>query len=211
MDVFLDLDGTLTDNREGILRSIRHALKTLDEPVPDEASLLSWIGPPLQVSFMNHLGDKERADTAVELYRARYQEIGLFENAVYEGVPEMMQELRKAGCRLWLATSKPHVYANRIASYFGLSPHLDGVFGSELDGTRGDKTDLLLHARKTIGAADPTMLGDRRFDMIGACNTGTRAIGALWGYGSREELCAAGAEFLADRPSDVPSLLGEMI
>lgn len=211
MDVFLDLDGTLTDNRNGIVRSVQHALGEIGEPAPDEADLLSWIGPPLQVSFLDHLGDQVRADAALVHYRARYRDIGLLENAVYPGVPEMMLALREMNCRLWLATSKPHVYARRIVGHFGLDVHLDDVFGAELDGTRGDKTDLLTHARASTGTSHAVMLGDRRFDMIGARNTGTGAIGALWGYGSADELNGAGADCLAANPGDVPALTREMM
>ncbi|MEM8840449.1 MAG: HAD hydrolase-like protein [Pseudomonadota bacterium] len=211
MDVFLDLDGTLTDNRLGIVRSVRHALSEMGAETPPEEALLSWIGPPLQTSFLEHFRDQVRADHAVTLYRARYREIGLFENAVYPGVPRMMDTLRAAGHRLWLATSKPHVFARRIVAHFDLAPRLDGVFGAELDGTRGDKTDLLTHAKGQTGAETGVMVGDRRYDMVGAHNTGLTAIGALWGYGSRGELRDAGADCLAASASDLPDIIKELV
>ncbi|MBY8977292.1 HAD hydrolase-like protein [Rhodobacteraceae bacterium NNCM2] len=210
MDVFLDLDGTLTDNREGIVRSAQHAFAEMGEEVLPEEALLSWIGPTLQSSFLNHFGDQARADRALDLYRARYRETGLFENTVYPGVPAMMEALRGAGCRLWLATSKPHVYARRIVDHFGLGALLDGVFGAELDGTRGDKTELLTHALAETAAQSGAMLGDRRYDMIGARNTGLAAIGALWGYGSRDELSGAGAHHLAENAALIPTIIKDL-
>lgn len=203
MDIFLDLDGTLTDNREGIVRSIRYALGEVGAERPEEAALLPWIGPPLQRSFLEHLGDPALAEQAVGHYRARYAETGLFENAVYPGVPEMMAALRREGHALWLATSKPRIYAERIVAHFGLRDALEGVFGAELDGTRAEKPELLAHAIATTATASAVMLGDRRYDMIGAAANSLPGIGALWGYGSVDELTSAGAARLAAHPDEV--------
>ncbi len=128
----------------------------------------------------------------------------MYENRVYEGVPDMLACLCDAGCRLWLATSKPHVYARRITAHFGLDEWLDGVFGSELDGTRADKGALLAHALAESGAhaRRAVMLGDRRHDIDGARGNGMAAIGALWGYGGAAELGAAGAKNLAADPAE---------
>lgn len=205
MDVFLDLDGTLTDPRVGIVRSVNHALGQMGRETVPEEELLSWIGPPLHHSFLAHLGDQALAERAVAHYRERYAKIGLFENAVYEGVPEMMHSLRADGRRLWLATSKARIYAERIVVQFGLADLLDGVFGSELDGTRAEKPALLSHALAETNATRAIMVGDRKYDMLGAAAHDLPAIGALWGYGSREEL--AGARALAIHPADVPELV----
>lgn len=200
--VFLDLDGTLTDPKPGITRSIRHALQALGRDAPDEDALTWCIGPPLLDSFATLLGDAELAPRALGLYRQRFGEIGLYENRVYDGVPDMLERLRAAGLRLYLATSKPHVYATRIVRHFGFDRWLDGVFGSELDGTRSAKTDLVAHALIGSGAeaVRSVMLGDREHDVIGARNNGLTGLGALWGYGAEEELRAAGASGLVVDP-----------
>ncbi len=202
MDVFLDLDGTLTDPKPGITRSIRHALIELRLGAPAEDDLTWCIGPPLLGSFETLTGDPVLAPQALALYRERFGEIGLYENRVYDGVPEMLAALREAGCRMWLATSKPHVYAARIAAHFGLDDWLEGLFGSELDGTRADKTELLAQALLTTGA-DPSravMLGDRKHDIVGARENRIAGVGALWGYGGEAELTEAGARTLARDP-----------
>jgi len=202
--VFLDLDGTLTDPKPGITRSIRHALIELGFDAPSEDDLTWCIGPPLLGSFATLTGDPSLAPRALALYRERFGEIGLYENRVYDGIPEMLDRLREAGCRLWLATSKPHVYASRITAHFGLDRWLDGVFGSELDGTRADKPALLAHALAETGAkaGRSVMLGDRKHDIEGAKANGLASVGAVWGYGGAEELAAAGAQVLAKRPEE---------
>jgi phosphoglycolate phosphatase len=202
--VFLDLDGTLTDPKPGITRSIRHALLTLGREAPDEDALTWCIGPPLLQSFVRLLGGKAEAERALVLYRERFSDVGLFENRVYDGVPDMLTRLREAGYSLNLATSKPHVYAARITAHFGLDGWLDRVFGSELDGARSDKTALLAYALSQTGTRPgrAVMLGDREHDIIGARNNGITGIGALWGYGSQAELQAAGATLLATSPVD---------
>ncbi len=207
--VFLDLDGTLTDPKPGITRSIRHALHSLGREAPDEDALTWCIGPPLHESFEKLLGDAALAARALALYRERFSEIGLYENRIYDGVPEMLARLRNAGFRLCLATSKPHIFATRITAHFGLDKWLDRVFGSELDGTRADKTALLAHALAQTSAEPEraAMLGDREHDIIGARNNGVAGIGALWGYGTRGELQAAGAARIATNPEDAANLM----
>lgn len=207
MLVFLDLDGTLTDNREGILRSIAHALQAIGREVPGEDALLPWIGPPLHRSFENHLGDAVLAAEALGHYRARYGDTGLYENRVYDGVPEMLVDLRSRGWTLALATSKPLVFAHPIVEHLGLAASLDAFYGSELDGTRAEKTELLAHARADLGGGPAVMLGDRRFDMIGARQNGIAPLGALWGFGTAEELRDAGAAAIARQPRNVVGLI----
>jgi phosphoglycolate phosphatase len=210
--VFLDLDGTLTDPKPGITRSIRHALITLDHEAPDEAELTWCIGPPLRQSFVKLLGGEALADRALALYRQRFSDVGLYENRVYDGVPEMLARLRDAGFRLNLATSKPHVYALRITAHFGLDCWLDRVFGSELDGTRADKTALLAHALAQTGVetGQAIMLGDREHDIIGARNNGIVGVGALWGYGTKGELQAIGTAMLAANPGEAARLIAAL-
>ena len=209
---FLDLDGTLTDAGPGITRSIAYALERLDLPVPDQAGLDALVGPPLWEVYPA-LGVAEAdVDRAVALYRERYTDVGLFENRVYDGAFEMIEALREAGFRLALATSKPLAYASRITAHFGIDARLDAQFGSELDGARSDKRDLLAHAVAETGAdpARSVMLGDRMHDARGALHNGLAALGALWGYGTREELEAAGAA-VAEAPPEAPPLAKERL
>lgn len=203
-----DLDGTLTDPKPGITRCIQHALATLGCEVPGEEELLWCIGPSLQESFPRLLGTAERAlvDRAIAHYRERFSTVGLFENALYPGVAEALQELRRAGLRTFVATSKPRMFALRIIDHFGLQPHFDGVHGSELDGTRTDKGELILHvlAGEGLEPARTIMVGDREHDMVGGAKNGLRCVGVTYGYGSAEELLRHGAARLAGRPGDVP-------
>src|SRR3954462_3578388 len=179
--IYFDLDGTLTDPKPGITRSIQYALQRLDYPtIPTEDELTWCIGPPLRTSFVRLLGD-HAADRAVALYRERFSDIGLYENRVYDGIGDVLTTLRASGHRLFVATSKAHVFADRIIDHFGLRPHFDRVFGAELDGTRSDKSHLLAYALKET-ATDPSksrMIGDRSHDIVGAGNNGIKGIGVL--------------------------------
>ncbi|MDP6705923.1 MAG: HAD family hydrolase [Alphaproteobacteria bacterium] len=200
--VFFDLDGTLTDPMPGITGSIRYALDKLGIEAPAPSALTWCIGPPLQESFLKLVGDEARAATALAYYRDRYGETGLYECRVYDGIPAVLESLVAAGRRLFVATSKPTVYARRVVAHFGLEPYFAAVFGAELDGVRSEKTALLGHA---LAATDTrpenaVMIGDRSHDMIGARRNAMAAIGVLWGYGDRQELLTAGAERLAATP-----------
>ena len=203
--IFFDLDGTLTDPKPGITRSIRYALQKLDHPVIPPEDELTWcIGPPLRSSFVKMLGE-DSADRAVTLYRERFSDIGLYENRVYDGVAEVLETLKNSGHRLFVATSKAHIYADRIIDHFGLRTYFGHVFGAELDGTRSDKSHLLEYALKQT-ATDPSkalMIGDRSHDMVGAGKNGIKGIGVLYGYGSREELTGAGARHLCATPAEI--------
>ena len=203
--IYFDLDGTLTDPKPGITRSIQYALQRLDHPtIPSEDELTWCIGPPLRSSFVKMLGDHS-ADRAVTLYRERFSDIGLYENRVYDGIGEVLATLRTSGHRLFVATSKAHVYADRIIDHFGLRDHFEHVFGAELDGTRADKSHLLAHALKQA-AVDPSktlMIGDRSHDMVGAKNNGMQRIGVLYGYGSRDELLESGAQHVCATPAAI--------
>ncbi len=204
--IFFDLDGTLTDPKPGITRSIQYALQKLDRPVIPTEDELTWcIGPPLRASFVRLLGGDDSADRAVSLYRERFADVGLFENRLYDGIADTLTALGGNGHRLFVATSKPHVFADRIIDHFGLRPHFDRVFGSELDGTRVDKGDLLEYALKEA-SVDPSktlMIGDRSHDMVGAGKNGIRGIGVLYGYGSRDELIGAGAQHICATPKEI--------
>lgn len=206
--LLLDLDGTLTDPREGIVGSIRHALARLDAPVPPDAELLRCIGPPLADSFAELLEvprQSPKIDEAIGHYRDRFDAHGWRENRVYAGIPELLHAAREHGFRCVVATSKPTLFAERIVQHFALRDHLAHVYGAELDGTRGAKAELLEHvlASEAIAAEDAVMVGDRRHDVDGARANGIACIGVLWGYGSLAELESAGADRVCSEPSSL--------
>ena len=148
--IFFDLDGTLTDPKLGITRSIQYALNKLYRTTPVENELTWCIGPPLLASLKKLLGNDDLADIALSLYRERFADIGIFENDVYPGIKETLSVLAKSGHRLFVATSKPSVYAQRIIDHFKMTAYFDQVFGSEMDGRRSDKAELLNHALQMI-------------------------------------------------------------
>jgi phosphoglycolate phosphatase len=209
--LLFDLDGTLTDPREGITRSIAYALERMGlEPPPLEA-LTFAIGPPLRRSLATLLGDETPANVerALALYRERFADVGLFENAPYADISETLVALAASGATLFVATSKPRVYAERIVRHFALASHFVAVHGCELDGTREDKRDLLAHLlpHHGIDPASAAMIGDRGADMVAARHHRVRAVGALWGYGSRAELEEGGAQALCASPRELASTL----
>jgi phosphoglycolate phosphatase len=217
--ILFDLDGTLTDSRPGILRSTRFALQRLNEekhgahPIPEEDALEFMIGPPLRDTFATLVGP-ENVEALLGYYRERYSGIGLFENAVFDGVPEALAALHAAGYRLFVATSKNEADARRILAHFELAKFFAGIYGSQNDGGRAVKSELLgyILAQENIKASvdNVAMIGDRKFDILGAKAVGIAAMGALWGYGSREELNEAGAERLIATPRLIPTAIAEI-
>ncbi|NLH82271.1 MAG: HAD hydrolase-like protein [Phyllobacteriaceae bacterium] len=208
--VLFDLDGTLTDPKVGITVSIRHAMAELGRPLGPEVDLDWCIGPPLIDAFARLLdGDRTLAEAGVAAYRARYGTVGLYENEVYPGIPDLLAALVADGRRVVLATSKPRVFAARILEHFGLDRAFAAVHGSELDGTRVHKTDLVPWIRdvEAIDPATAVMIGDREHDVVGARAAGIATIGVAWGYGADGELAAAGAERVVDRVADLADLL----
>ena len=213
MHLLFDLDGTLTDPAQGILSCIRHALSRLQIDIGADTPLEPFIGPPLRDTFRALLGeagaDAELVEAAVAIYRQRFATIGLYENRVYDGIPQCLERLRGRAESIHLATSKPRIYAERILEHFALDRYFDGVYGSELDGRLGDKTELIGHLleREGLDAADSVMIGDRSYDVIGAGNNGVDVIGVLWGYGSAAELEQAGAKRLCGHPGELAGQL----
>jgi phosphoglycolate phosphatase len=195
--ILFDLDGTLTDPAVGIVRSIQYAFERMEQPVPPTDSLLHWIGPPLRDSFALALGgDRVLAEQAVILYRERYGTVGLFENEVYSGIPALLAELNATGSRLFLATSKPQPYAERILEHFNLARHFAAVGGATLDGRIGTKAEVIGELLPRLTPAERAacvMVGDREHDVHGAQFHGMSCIGVGYGYGSEAELTAAGA------------------
>ena len=206
--LLLDLDGTLTDPREGILRCIQHALQRLARPCPPEEMLAACIGPPLRRTFGTLLATSEpdAIEQAMTLNRERFAEVGLFENTVYDGIPGALDDPGRLGHRMFVATSKAAVFAERIVRHFGLARHLAGIYGPSLEGRFEDKAELLAHllAVERLNRDDAVMLGDRDIDVTAARANGVRSIGVLWGYGSREELLGAGADVLCTPPPSSP-------
>lgn len=207
MNLLFDLDGTLTDPFPGITKCISHALNKLDMQSPPKETLRWCIGPPLKNSFAKLLGseDDTLAEKAIVFYRERFGTVGLFENEVYEGIPEVLEGLQENGHMLYVATSKPAVYAARIIDHFGLHRYFKAIYGSELDGTRSDKTSLICHIleSESITSSETVMIGDRKHDIIGAKENGVRGIGVLWGYGTKEELETSGAHTCIGHPQEL--------
>ena len=205
--IYFDLDGTLTDPFEGISKSIVYALESLGAPIPDGEVLAQYIGPPLLDTF-SELIDSDSAPRALTLYRERFAAIGWRENVPYEGIHSTLDTLKKSSARLFVATTKPWVFAEKIVTHFGMREFFTGVYGSELDGTRTDKTELLAFAlQHNPGWLRATMVGDRKHDMIGACNNGMGALGVSYGYGSVDELHQAGAQRVVATPTEITELL----
>jgi phosphoglycolate phosphatase len=203
--VLFDLDGTLTDSREGITRSIAAALADAGADVPSLEELERYIGPPIQRTFEEILGIGVAADRAVAVFRARYQTTGLFEHRPYDGVRRVLESLRRRGRRLFVVTSKPHVFAVRMVEHGGLDGLFEAVHGCELSGIRADKHELLEYVldRERLDASSCMMVGDREHDVRAAKAHGLFAVGALWGFGTAEELVDAGADLLAETIMDL--------
>ena len=204
--ILFDLDGTLTDPGEGITNSVAYSLAHYGIEVTDRRELYKFIGPPLYESYMRFYGFSEaQAHQAVEVYREYYRPKGIFENRVYDGIPTLLAQLKAAGKTLLVATSKPEGFSNQILRHFGLSQYFTFVAGSTLDGSRIRKGDVIAHALAQSGV-DPAhclMVGDREHDVLGAAEHGIPCLGVTFGYGSREELEAAGAVGVADTVDEI--------
>jgi phosphoglycolate phosphatase len=207
MDVLIDLDGTLIDPKPGLIGSVQYALAQLGHPVPPAEELLWLIGPPLRVSFPKLLGRHDLTEQAIAHYRARYFDGGMYDAIVYDGVPAALEALSDAGCRLFVATAKAHRFARPILERFDLAHRFAGIHGPELDGTNDNKADLIAHmiAQHGVRGQGAVMVGDREFDVLAARRNGFPTVGVTWGYGSREELEAAGAASLCEAPGDLSS------
>ena len=187
-----DLDGTLTDPGIGITNSVMYALKKYNIHVADRSELYSFIGPPLQDSFRKYYGfSKEQANQAVEYYREYFRAGGIYENSVYDGIPELLEDLKREKITIALATSKPHEFAIRILQHFELYQYFDYYGAATMDGSIRRKTDVIARLLEQFGDIDKStvlMIGDRDQDIAGAKANGLHSAGVLWGYGSEEEL-----------------------
>ena len=209
--VLFDLDGTLTDPFEGITNSVAYSLKSYGISVSERKELSSFIGPPLYDSFEKYYGfSKEKAVEAVEKYREYFSEKGLFENQVYDGVRELLKELQVRGFKVVLATSKPEVFAKRILDHFELTEYFTEIVGSLLSGERVKKGDVIKEALIRLdypAKEELVMIGDRSHDIVGAKGNSIKSIGVLYGYGDKEELTEAGADFIAENIKELKEIL----
>jgi phosphoglycolate phosphatase len=212
--VLFDLDGTLTDSGPGIIRSFRHAFARLAETggpsvtLPGDEDLRFILGPPMRESFARFT-DRSEGERLFGYYRERYKTAGAFESRVYDGVTVALDLLAAKGVALHVATSKNEPDARAVLDHFGLTRRFASINGSRLDGTRGAKHELIGDTLTAHGLEphEAAMIGDREFDMAGARATGVPSVGALWGYGSREELLAAGAGALAATPLEAAEIV----
>ena len=208
--LFFDLDGTLTDPALGITNSFKHALKYFGIEIPSYEKLCSFIGPPLIDTFKTQFNfDDLKAAEGVKKYREYFAKTGLLENSVYKGIPELLETLTKAGKKLIVATSKPEKYSVQIIEHFGLSKYFENVCGSNIDETRSKKDEVIAYAIERNHISDKSkilMIGDRKHDILGAKKIGLKSCGVLFGYGSRQELETAGADFIAENFSQLQEI-----
>ena len=196
--ILFDLDGTLTDSGEGIMKCAKMTLERYGIPVPDIQTLRVFVGPPLHDMFVKFGIPEEKTDEAVAIYRSRYVTKGKFENTPYPGIISMLEKLRDAGFDLYVATSKPEAVSKEILSYFDMAKYFTVICGASLDKSRTSKESVIAYLLEQIGKdAKMVMVGDTAFDVIGAAHHGIPAIGVAWGYGSVEEMTAAGAFAIA--------------
>lgn len=208
MYLLFDLDGTLTNSQLGITRSVAYALgKVKGITIDDLSTLTSYIGPPLVNGFMeNHGFSLEDAKECVKAYRERYEQKGLFELTVYDGVCQMIENLYKSGFKLVVATSKPEVFAKKIIQNIGLEKYFETICGATLDGKIDTKDEVIAEVKlrlKSLSVNDCFMIGDRKHDVLGAKHHNIKTLGALWGFGSKNELEQAGAYKLFEKPKDI--------
>lgn len=209
--ILFDLDGTLTEPGEGITNSVAFALNKFGIEVTDKTTLYNFIGPPLIDSFMKYYGmSYQDALRAVEYYREYFAVKGIFENRVFDGIPQLLANVKNTGRKIALATSKPEIYAKRILEHFNLSQYFDFVGGATMDETRSKKADVIEFTLKNLSVSDRSsvvMIGDRHHDIDGANQNGLDSIGVLFGYGDRNELEKAGATYIAETVNDIIKFL----
>ncbi|MEK3861986.1 HAD family hydrolase [Paenibacillus sp. FSL H7-0716] len=209
-NILFDLDGTLTDPKEGITKSVEYALNKFNIQIEHLDELLPYIGPPLYDSFIElHHFTEEQALQALAFYRERYSATGLFENMVIEGIPQLLKGLKTNGYSLYVATSKPTVFAAQILEYYKLDHYFEHIGGSNLDGTRSKKQEVIQYVldENDIHPEEAVMIGDRKHDIIGAIGCGVESIGVTFGYGPKEELEQAGADHIAFRVEEIADII----
>lgn len=204
--ILFDLDGTLTDPSLGITNSVMYAFKKFGIEIKDRSELYKFIGPPLINAFMDYYGfSKEDAVKALGYYREYFSVTGIFENRLYDGIFELLKKLKEDGKRIILATSKPQKFAERILEHFGVSEFFYFVGGATMDESRSEKDDIIEYVLKEceISPDDAVMVGDRKYDVLGAHKFRVKAIGVTYGFGSKEELEEAGADIIASSVTEL--------
>lgn len=196
--ILFDLDGTLTDSGEGIMNCAKLALEHYGLPIPSEAELRTFVGPPLHESFVRFGVPEEEADNAIKIYRSRYIPIGKFENHPYDGIYHVLEQLKELGHTLYVATSKPETMSVEILEHFGMAKYFDIIAGASFDRSRSSKEDVIAYLLEQCGDyEEKIMVGDTAFDVIGAKAHGIPTVGVSWGYGKVEDMEKAGAISIA--------------
>lgn len=210
--VLFDLDGTITQPASGIISSFIHALRELNRPVPDKSSLTWIIGPALRESFSKFISDRAEVEKAIALYRDYYTRQGIFDASVFSGIPETLRGLKQDGYNLMVCTAKPRPFAERILDHFGIKDFFSAVYGPDFDGHMDNKAELLnlIIAERQLTPRHCCLIGDRCYDATAAIQNNVIPIGALWGFGSHEELQQAGAKYFCAAPADIPAVVASL-
>ena len=210
--VIFDFDGTVADTGEGILRSLQYSFSAMGRDVPDMSDLKRFIGPPVYYSYTHFYGvSEDEVEDYIKKYRERYKEKGIYECFLYDGMRELIPELKSRGVKTGIASSKPEHLIYSVADFLGVTDLFDAIAGVKSDNSRhSTKKDIILEAMEKLGETDKEkvlMVGDRCFDIEGAAAAGVKSCGALWGYGNKEEFLEYKADFIAEKPLDVLNLL----
>ena len=209
--ILFDLDGTLTDSGEGIINCATLALRHFGLPIPSYTDMRTFVGPPLRDSFIRFGVPADQADEAIRVYRSRYIPTGMFENTPYPGIRELLEALRAEGYTLYVATSKPEEMSVTILEKFDLAKYFHRICGASIDSSRSTKDAVIAYLLESSGAKeDMVMVGDTKFDVIGAAAHGIPTVGVAWGYGETADMEAAGAKAIAQSPAHLVTLLREM-
>lgn len=209
--ILFDLDGTLTDSGEGIINCAILALEHFGLPIPSREALRVFVGPPLHETFLKHGVPANQTDEAIRIYRSRYIPIGKFENTPYPGIRELLEQLKASGHKLFVATSKPEAMSIEILEHFDLAKYFDQICGATMDTSRSSKEAVIEYLLQCNGRTDNmVMVGDTKFDILGAKAHGIPAIGVSWGYGEVADILQAGAIAIADTPEQLFQQLKEL-
>jgi len=216
--ILFDLDGTITDSGEGITKAVQYALKHFGINVEDINELKKFVGPPLRDSYMKFYNfDEEKATEGIKVFREYYEEKGMFENSLYDGIVDVLKALKKSGKELIVATSKPEVHAKKILEHFNVDKYFTIIAGADFEETRVKKGDVIKYAldnfrntlndNEVLNLSQVIMIGDREHDIIGAKENNIKAIGVLYGYGDVVELTQARASYIVSKPEDLLEIL----
>lgn len=210
--VIFDFDGTVADTGEGILKSLQYSFEQMGREVPDMSDLKRFIGPPVYYSYTHFYGVSEKeVETYIRKYRERYKEKGIYECRIYDGMKELLHELKSRGVKVGIASSKPEHLIYSVADFLDITSMFDVIVGVKSDNSRhSTKKDIILEAAEKLGATDKEkvlMVGDRCFDIDGAAEAGVKSCGAIWGYGNKEEFLKHKADMIAEEPLDVVNFI----